>query len=228
MNVRGVLKRIERIEDEIVPKPKDDLVMVWSFGPDDEPHGKYGYRKLHLHTGEIESCTEEEELELLREAYDAIPLEARKRTRCWSSFENFLEYRRCKCPAHKTSAETQAAEIKRLLREYDDVLEKVAKRNIEARERELLKISFHTFRHWAATMLYHKTKDPLLVKEFLGHQKLDTTLLYIQIEQALFKETSAEFTVKVAKNPNEVKALLEVGFEYVCEKDDLMFFRKRK
>ena len=26
----------------------------------------------------------------------------------------------------------------------------------------------------------------------------------------------------------EIKKLLEVGFEYVCEKDGLMFFRKRK
>jgi len=92
----------------------------------------------------------------------------------------------------------------------------------------LLRISFHTFRHWKATMLYHQTKDPLLVKEFLGHKKLDTTLLYIQIEQALFKESSDEFTVKIARKPEEIKALLEVGFEYVCQKDDLMFFRKRK
>jgi hypothetical protein len=32
----------------------------------------------------------------------------------------------------------------------------------------------------------------------------------------------------VAEKPEEIKALLEVGFEYVCEKDELMFFRKRK
>jgi site-specific recombinase XerC len=32
-------------------------------------------------------------------------------------------------------------------------------------------------------MEYHKTKDPLYVKELLGHKKLDTTLLYIQIEK---------------------------------------------
>jgi hypothetical protein len=37
-----------------------------------------------------------------------------------------------------------------------------------------------------------------------------------------------EFTVKVVSNPEEIKALLEVGFEYVCEKDGLLFFRKRK
>jgi len=27
---------------------------------------------------------------------------------------------------------------------------------------------------------------------------------------------------------NEIQALLEVGFEYVCEKEELLFFRKRK
>jgi len=54
------------------------------------------------------------------------------------------------------------------------------------------------------------------------------TLLYIQLAEVIFKETIDKFTVRVAKAPEEVKALLEVGFEYVCEKERLMFFRKRK
>jgi hypothetical protein len=37
-----------------------------------------------------------------------------------------------------------------------------------------------------------------------------------------------EFHVKIAETPNEMKELLEVGFDYVCEKDGLVFFRKRK
>ena len=83
--------------------------------------------------------------------------------------------------------------------------------------------------HWKATQLYHKTKDIFYVKEFLGHKKLDSTLIYINIEKALFHEgTPEEFHVKIAQTPKEVKGLLEVGFEYVCEKDDLLFFRKRK
>jgi len=44
----------------------------------------------------------------------------------------------------------------------------------------------------------------------------------------LFNEAADEFTAKVAKDSEEIKQLLEVGFEYVCEKDGLMFFRKRK
>jgi len=92
----------------------------------------------------------------------------------------------------------------------------------------LQRIGFHTFRHWKATMLYHETRDPLLVKEFLGHRSLDTTLLYIQLEKALFDSTADEFTVRATSDPQEIQALLEVGFEYVCDKDGLMFFKKRK
>jgi len=92
----------------------------------------------------------------------------------------------------------------------------------------LLRISFHTFRHWKPTALYHQTKDILYVKEFLGHRKIETTLLYVQLERALFNEANDEFTIKIAKDPEEIKGLLEVGFEYVCSKDNLMFFRKRK
>jgi len=42
------------------------------------------------------------------------------------------------------------------------------------------------------------------------------------------KSTGDEFTVKVVSNPEEIKELLEIGFEYVCEKDGSLFLRKRK
>ncbi|MCS7096709.1 MAG: site-specific integrase [Nitrososphaerota archaeon] len=93
----------------------------------------------------------------------------------------------------------------------------------------LSEITFHTFRHWKATMLYHKTKDPYYVKDFLGHKSIKNTEIYITVERAIFGDScNDEFTVKIASNPDEIKALLEVGFEYVCEKDGLLFFRKRK
>jgi integrase len=92
----------------------------------------------------------------------------------------------------------------------------------------LVRISFHTFRHWRATMLYHQTKDPYYVQHFLGHKSIRNTEIYINIEHTMFEPTSDEFTVKVASKTDEVKALLEVGFEYVCQKDGLIFLRKRK
>ena len=93
----------------------------------------------------------------------------------------------------------------------------------------LMQISFHTFRHWKATSLYHQTKNILLVKEFLGHASLDNTLLYIQVEQAIFGLNSDdEYTVQATNSKEDIKKLLSVGFEYVCQKDDLLYFRKRK
>ena len=93
----------------------------------------------------------------------------------------------------------------------------------------LLRISFHTFRHWKATMLYHQTKDPYYVQHFLGHKSLKSTEIYINIEHTLFEAgVNDEFTVKVAEKPEEIKALLEIGFEYVLQKDNLIFLRKRR
>jgi len=77
-------------------------------------------------------------------------------------------------------------------------------------------------------MLYHETHDIILVKELLGHKTLDTTLLYVQIEKVLFRNEPENFYVKATKEPEEIQALLEVGFEFVCQKGELMFFRKRK
>jgi len=82
----------------------------------------------------------------------------------------------------------------------------------------LLQISFHTIRHWKVTTEYHRTKDPYYVKQFLGHKSLRNTEIYINIERTLFESGSDEFTVRVTDKQEKVKALLEVGFEYVCQK----------
>jgi len=53
----------------------------------------------------------------------------------------------------------------------------------ELKNPRLLKIPFHTFRHWKATMLYHQTKDVICVQRFLGHKKNENTMLYIKIAE---------------------------------------------
>ena len=89
----------------------------------------------------------------------------------------------------------------------------------------LLRISFHTFRHWKATMTYHKTKDILYVKKLLGHKSINSTLLYTQ----LISFEGDEYDVKVAETKKERVSLLEAGFEWVGEDDTgLKYFRKRK
>jgi integrase len=93
----------------------------------------------------------------------------------------------------------------------------------------LKKITFYTFRHWKATMEYHRTKDIVYVQQLLGHKDIKNTMIYINIEHAIFGASdNDEFTVRVTEKPEEIKEFLQIGFEYVCQKDNLVFLRKRK
>jgi len=92
----------------------------------------------------------------------------------------------------------------------------------------LNKIHAHTFRHFKGTMEYHKTNDIYHVKKVLGHKSILNTILYINLESAIFQYVEDEWISKVAQTPEEIQELLNLGFEYVCQKDDLAFFRKRK
>lgn len=85
-------------------------------------------------------------------------------------------------------------------------------------------ITFHTLRHWGATMEYHRTKDILHIKERLGHRNINSTLVYTH----LISFESNEYHIKVAKTLEEDKELLEAGFEYVTERDGVKIYRKRK
>jgi integrase len=86
------------------------------------------------------------------------------------------------------------------------------------------KITFHTFRHFKATMEYQKTKDILHVMRLLGHRSIQNTLIYTHLID--FKDD--EYVSKVATSPDEACQLIDAGFSYVCQIDDAYIFRKRK
>ncbi|MEM2888935.1 MAG: site-specific integrase [Candidatus Bathyarchaeia archaeon] len=89
----------------------------------------------------------------------------------------------------------------------------------------VLHITFHTFRHWKATMEYHKTKDILHVMKLLGHRNINNTLIYTQ----LVNFESYEYHSATAKTVEEASKLVESGFEYVCTTpENIMLFRRRK
>ncbi len=88
-------------------------------------------------------------------------------------------------------------------------------------------IHFHTFRYWRGTMLYHQYRSEYYVMQQLGHRKIENTLLYIQLEEALF-QGAVDYISKVAKTENEVCKLIEDGFEFVCDFQGHKVFRKRK
>ena len=72
-------------------------------------------------------------------------------------------------------------------------------------------ITFHTFRHWKATMEYKRTKDILHVMKLLGHKNIKNTLIYTQLLP--FTEDN-KFLSKVAMNTKEACQLIEDGWKY--------------
>ena len=89
----------------------------------------------------------------------------------------------------------------------------------------ITQIRLYDFRHFKATMEYHKTKDLLHIKALLGHKDLRTTLRYTQLLETL--ETD-EYYCKAVTNVKEATQLIENGFEYVTEIDGTKLFKKRK
>ncbi len=85
-------------------------------------------------------------------------------------------------------------------------------------------IRLYDLRHFYATTLYAKTRDILLVKQQMGHKKIETTLIYTQ----LLNLNDDEWTCKSATNIKEATSLIEAGFEYVTEIDGTKLFKKRK
>lgn len=73
-------------------------------------------------------------------------------------------------------------------------------------------------------MLYHQTRNILLVKQQLGHRKIETTLVYTQLLNA----DEEEYVCDMGRTIEECRRLIEEGFEYVTEMDGAKLFRKRK
>jgi integrase len=88
----------------------------------------------------------------------------------------------------------------------------------------LKQIHFHTFRHWKATMEYSKTKNILHVMKLLGHKNIQNTLTYTQ----LIDFENEEYHSATADTVDQAKELIESGFEFVCDIDNMKLFRKRK
>lgn len=85
-------------------------------------------------------------------------------------------------------------------------------------------ISFHTFRHFYATMLYARTLNILRVQQSLGHKSLTSTQIYTHLID--FK--SEEYEVQVAESVDEAKKLGEAGFEHYDTIEDHHLYRRRK
>ena len=91
-------------------------------------------------------------------------------------------------------------------------------------EPELKQVTLYSLRHFYACKLYKQTRNILLVKEKLGHCKIETTLIYVQ----LLEEGEPEYVCEIAETPEQGAKLIEQGYEFVCEIDNKYLFRKLK
>jgi integrase len=121
----------------------------------------------------------------------------------------------------KEKAEPFACSHRHFTRTFRIQREKIA---LKLKNDRIHKIHFHTLRHWKATMEYAKTKDILHVMKMLGHKNIQNTLLYTQ----MISFENDEFHSATATTVQDAQKLIEAGFEYVCEFNEVKIFRRRK
>jgi hypothetical protein len=90
---------------------------------------------------------------------------------------------------------------------------------------ELKNIPLKNLRNYSGAQLYLRIPDPILVMRHMRHKKLEITMHYIR---GIVLNGEEEFLCKTAKTIEEATALIENGFQYVTEMDEIKLFRKRK
>jgi hypothetical protein len=78
-------------------------------------------------------------------------------------------------------------------------------------------------------MLYHDSKDIILVMNTLGHKSITSTQIYVRL---LKTDNREEYTCKTATTLEEAQTLIEAEFEYVTSRQigetTYQMFRKKK
>jgi len=93
---------------------------------------------------------------------------------------------------------------------------------------DMLKIHFHTYRHWKATMAQRMLKDIFEVQAILGHKNCESTRKYIDLAKAYGDTTQDEYETRVAETMEDAQKPIEVGFEYRMEIEGHKLLRRKK
>jgi integrase len=109
---------------------------------------------------------------------------------------------------------------------WDRIRNRLAKK---LNQPELTKFRLYDLRHYFATMLYAKTKDILLVKQQLGHKRIEHTLIYTHLINFKTDEyISRTVQLGTPTTLKEICELAEVGFTKFTEIDGYQIFKKPK
>jgi integrase len=115
----------------------------------------------------------------------------------------------------------------RMLREYFCTKRKELATKLQ--NPRFMQINFCIIRHYKGTMEYHKTKDIMHVKYVLGHKNINCTLIYINLEAALFLQSTDDCISKVSHSLEEEQQLIEAGFQLVRSVNETTaIYKKRK
>jgi integrase len=90
---------------------------------------------------------------------------------------------------------------------------------------ELKRIQLRHLRNYSGANLYNRLKDPIAVMRHLRHKKLETTMHYLS---AIDLNEEEDFVVRTANTLQQAVELVENGFQYVTDMDNIKIFRKRK
>ncbi|HLN44559.1 MAG TPA: site-specific integrase [Candidatus Sulfotelmatobacter sp.] len=82
---------------------------------------------------------------------------------------------------------------------------------------DFLKIHFHTFRHYAISWHYFKTKDIVDTQRFARHCNIANTLNYVHIVKSWIKDN--QYDVVYAEDKAELTKYLSEGFQLVTKTD---------
>jgi len=114
---------------------------------------------------------------------------------------------------------------------YRVTFEDLRQRTAEKLNNPRLKaIHMHTFRHWKGTMEYHKTHSILDVKVILGHKNIESTMVYINLENALYNPDTDEYYSQVVHDEKELNKAITENWTLVVALNNTfpMYFKKRK
>jgi len=88
--VQVLKKKVEKLEQMLAPKHKEQLWILMWLG---NQGGLYGHGRIEVYSGETKPCSDEEELAIIRESWEA------RGHKCWGrkgeehvSFEEYLKH----------------------------------------------------------------------------------------------------------------------------------------
>jgi integrase len=91
---------------------------------------------------------------------------------------------------------------------------------------QFLKIHFHTFRHVRGTLDVHNHVPLFEVKERLGHKFIGNTEKYVHWNRQLYHDRNDRYYFAAVSTVEEAQKLIETGYEYVTDMQELKLFRK--